>query len=167
VRARGRLRFLIAFAPLVVLGCRPTHTTLHPPCRPGEKCAQPEPPESEEQAWARLEKSLAEGVARVRAACRNELSAEYDKTTWKDVPSPRDPDIPVFRLSEHDVANALKELESTCEESRWIRSLVVRYHSGGAPATLSSDGVLEIHIDPTADKSDPYSLRRQFGWKWK
>ena len=126
-----------------------------------------QPAESEEQAWARLEKSMGEGVARVRTACGNELTAEYDKDTWKDVPSPRDPDVPVFRLSEHEVSNALKELELTCNETRWIKFMVVRYVKDGAPAVLSSDGVLEINIDPTTTKSDPYYLRRQFGWKWK
>jgi hypothetical protein len=108
-----------------------------------------------------------EGVARVRVACANELTAEYDKQTWKDVPSPQDPDLPVFRLSEYEVSNALKELELTCNETRWIKHMVVRYAKDGAPAVLSSDGVLEINIDPTAAKSDPYYLRRQFGWKWK
>ena len=110
---------------------------------------------------------MADGVARVRIACGNQLTAEYDKDTWKDVPSPRDPDVPVFRLSEYEVTNALKELESTCDESRWIKFMVVRYVKDGAPAVLSSDGVLEINIDPTTTKSDPYYLRRQFGWKWK
>jgi hypothetical protein len=152
---------------LLVVSCKHTQTTLEPPCRPGDKCAQPQPPETEEQAWARLEKSMADGVARVRAACGNELTAEYDKATWKDVPSPRDPDVPVFRLTEHDVSNALRELELTCEETRWITFVVVRYAKDGAPAVLSSDGVLEINIDPTSTKSDPYYLRRQFGWKWK
>ena len=80
---------------------------------------------------------MAEGVARVRIACGNELTAEYDKQTWKDVPSPRDPDLPVFRLSEHDVSNALKELELTCEETRWINFVVVRYVKDGAPAVLT------------------------------
>ena len=110
---------------------------------------------------------MADGVGRVRIACGNQLTAEYDKETWKDVPSARDPDVPVFRLSEYEVSNALKELESTCEESRWIKFMVVRYVKDGAPAVLSSDGVLEINIDPTTTKSDPYYLRRQFGWKWK
>jgi hypothetical protein len=110
---------------------------------------------------------MADGVARVRTACGNDLTAEYDKQTWKDVPAPHDPDVPLFRLSEHDVSNALKELESTCDETRWIKFLVVRYAKDGAPAVLSSDGVLEINIDPTSTKSDPYYLRRQFGWKWK
>ena len=110
---------------------------------------------------------MADGVARVRVACANELTAEYDKETWKDVPSPRDPDVPVFRLSENDVSNALKELEQTCNETRWIKFLVVRYVKDGAPAVLSSDGVLEINVDPTSSKTDPYYLRRQFGWKWK
>lgn len=109
---------------------------------------------------------MAEGVARVRAACGNELIAEYDKATWKDVPSPQDPDVPVFRLSENEVSRALKELEATCDETRWIKFMVVRFHAGGAPAELSSDGVLEINVDPTV-ASDAYYLRRQFGWKWK
>lgn len=110
---------------------------------------------------------MGDGVARVRVACANDLTAEYDKETWKDVPSPRDSDVPVFRLSENDVSNALKELESTCDETRWIKFMVVRYVKDGAPAVLSSDGVLEINIDPTSTKSDPYYLRRQFGWKWR
>ena len=110
---------------------------------------------------------MADGVARVRIAWGNQLTAEYDKSTWTDVRSPRDPDLPVFRMSEYEVSSALTELEKTCDETRWIKRMIVRYAKDGAPAVLSSDGVLVINIDPTTSKSDPYYLRRQFGWKWK
>lgn len=164
----------LAAAALALAACGHPHTTINPPCRPGDKCAEAPPPESEEQQWAVANRTMAEGIAEIRAACGTEVQGTYDRETWANVPYPRGPSVLMVRAAGHEVEQATHELAEVCRVGdeddraavRSIRELVVHYRPGGAPAELSGEGTLVLFVDPTTD-ADPYLLRRQFGWKWR